>query len=64
MPFRGSNREEWLMCAGQACEGCQKPATTQDCEGVPLCSECMNELIESTVRDAANEVGLRIVDVD
>lgn len=24
------------------CEGCGKPATTSDIEGVPLCDECAN----------------------
>lgn len=27
------------------CEGCDKPATTQDSDGVPLCAKCMRSLV-------------------
>jgi hypothetical protein len=29
----------------QPCEGCGKPATTADIEGVPLCKECMDDML-------------------
>lgn len=32
--------EKGEVMAKQKCEGCRKPATTQDVEGVPLCQEC------------------------
>jgi NTP pyrophosphatase (non-canonical NTP hydrolase) len=27
------------------CEGCRKPSTTEDSEGVPLCADCYGELV-------------------
>lgn len=38
------------LCHGPRCEGCKKPATTTDSEGVPLCQECYDEL----AREARN----------
>lgn len=34
------------------CEGCGKPATTQDSEGVPLCKECFDSLVKDKKRKA------------
>lgn len=34
----------------EKCEGCKKPATTSDSEGIPLCAECAKDLDEETLR--------------
>jgi predicted amidophosphoribosyltransferase len=43
---------------GLVCEGCEKPATTEDCEGVPLCDECAAEMM----RDAEEDERKRLKD--
>ncbi len=39
---------------GEICEGCKKPATTEDSEGVPLCEDCHGSLRNEAIDRAAN----------
>lgn len=36
--------EARLVASGIRCEGCDAPATTFDCEQVPLCKACYDDL--------------------
>lgn len=38
------------------CEGCNKPATRTDSEGVPLCGKCYRGLVAETWRDIGDDV--------
>jgi hypothetical protein len=37
------------------CEGCGKPATATDVDGVPLCEECYELEVREAIEDAAGE---------
>lgn len=47
------------------CEGCDKPATTSDDNGVPLCKECRDAILDTPTilpwhREAAKEIAEHI----
>jgi hypothetical protein len=39
----------------QPCEGCGKPATTSDIDGVPLCEKCSDTEIREAIEDQVGE---------
>lgn len=41
----------------QPCEGCGKPATTADIEGVPLCKACFDDMLNEPDTSGEDSLG-------